>query len=340
MAPKKIWKEEEQAFIYEQFRYKNKTLHWIAEQLGTNRQGIGKLIKDKEWLRAYEDPEWLYDMNWNEEMSFGEMAEVSSCNLDTIRVNFRKHSLDANPKVRYRGVRKYEVDDTYFDEIDSHEKAYWIGFITADGSIEHIGCNTYRLGINLARRDKYHLERFKSDIGSTHPIIDYETYLDVTGKTYPGCVLRISNSKICHKLMSYGILPNKSANENPCSQIPERFISSYLRGYFDGDGCFTTWFDEKRNRNVATFNLIGSEEILEHFKSILVKELSISKINIRKDGVLYRFDISSDESVLSIYNWLYNKDTTLYLKRKKLRFDSYFYPSSDIVRTSGESLES
>ena len=44
-----------------------------------------------------------------------------------------------------------------FDQIDTQEKAYWLGFILADG---YLNTNKHMLRIKLGDKDKHHLEKF------------------------------------------------------------------------------------------------------------------------------------------------------------------------------------
>ena len=51
-------------------------------------------------------------------------------------------------------ARKYRCNETYFDHIDSESKAYWLGFIYADGCISN---NGYRFEVRLSKNDEDHL---------------------------------------------------------------------------------------------------------------------------------------------------------------------------------------
>ena len=50
------------------------------------------------------------------------------------------------------------IDETIFDNIDTEEKAYWLGFLYADGNISTIG---NRLEMNLSIKDLDHMFKFK-----------------------------------------------------------------------------------------------------------------------------------------------------------------------------------
>jgi hypothetical protein len=59
-------------------------------------------------------------------------------------------------------------DYHFFDKINTEEKAYWLGFIAADGCVTDKGC----LQILLSRKDRDHLELFKKHINGEHPVRD------------------------------------------------------------------------------------------------------------------------------------------------------------------------
>ena len=63
-------------------------------------------------------------------------------------------------------TRKYVIDHHFFDVINTEEKAYWLGFITADGCV----VSKNRLTINLAVADVAHLEKLNVSLSSDYPI--------------------------------------------------------------------------------------------------------------------------------------------------------------------------
>ena len=72
-------------------------------------------------------------------------------------------------------LRKYYHDEDYFETIDSEEKAYWLGFIYADGFVESKRINSnQKFGITLNNIDYDHLLKFKKSINATNPIKEYK----------------------------------------------------------------------------------------------------------------------------------------------------------------------
>lgn len=135
----------------------------------------------------------------------------------------------------------------YFEIINSHSKAYWLGFIMADGYIQRNQGVTYgedRFGISLSNGDIDTLELFKKEIEATNPIKVYEekvqqSWIDKGYKeTQTICRILLSSQKTVDDLMDKGVIYNKSLTKKfpGESKVPREFVYSYLRGYMDGNG--------------------------------------------------------------------------------------------------------
>ena len=59
------------------------------------------------------------------------------------------------------------VNNHYFDIIDNEHKAYWLGFLYADGCISS---NRPTINFTLNDKDINHIKAFKQDIESEHKI--------------------------------------------------------------------------------------------------------------------------------------------------------------------------
>ena len=70
----------------------------------------------------------------------------------------------------------YKIDQTFFSPIDSEEKAYVLGFVTADGCV-HNGS----LVISLCKRDVAQLRKIRTCLKSEHPIKQVRLAKDPTG---------------------------------------------------------------------------------------------------------------------------------------------------------------
>jgi hypothetical protein len=125
-----------------------------------------------------------------------------------------------------------------FNNIDTEEKAYWLGFIYADGTN---GKNNNLFRISLSIKDEQHILLFKKCIESEHKITYAETndpFGYGGGEVYKSAILSISSKEISQALKKLGINGNKTTYSQ-LPQIDEKFWSHFIRGYFDGDGSIT-----------------------------------------------------------------------------------------------------
>lgn len=188
-----------------------------------------------------------------------------------------------------------------FETIDTEEKAYWLGFLYADGSV---GSKEHKIELGLAEQDLKQIEKFRDFIGIENKI----SYRPLT-KSY-----RYSfRSESCKEdLIKQGCVPKKSLilkfpTEN---QVPKDLIRHFIRGYFDGDGWFTN------TESCFQIGLIGTEDFIKGFLDnieIYNKENKIFNVHREKGAKRYVFGAYAD--VLNFLNWIY-KDATIWLDRK------------------------
>lgn len=158
--------------------------------------------------------------------------------------------------------KKYFCNSNYFNKIDDEHKAYWLGFIAADGYIRSKKkYNNKALGICISNKDKNHLEKFKKDIEATHPILDFiEKQFNTTESR-----IIITDDNICNSLESHGIVEHKSLILHFPSKdhVPKDLINPFVRGYFDGDGSIYL-----SGQNSHIVSIVGTFEFLNSIKEI------------------------------------------------------------------------
>ena len=102
------------------------------------------------------------------------------------------------------GIR-YEINQSFFD-IWSPQMAYILGFIYADGSIDH-SPKIRADYLSITSTDKEIITEIRNTLHSKHRIV--EIFPD-TQKRKVKYLLRIGSKYICNKLSWYGLYPNKS----------------------------------------------------------------------------------------------------------------------------------
>lgn len=214
----------------------------------------------------------------------------------------------------------YNCDDSIFKTLDSNEKAYWIGFLQADATI-----NKGRLVLALSSKDKLHLEKFKSFIKSNSPIHEYKQIMGKKSivknkeKEYFYVYLGVSSKEMIQDLSKYDIVPNKTFKTNFGINIPDEFMGSYMAGLLDGDGFVTIC------NNKITLGFLGnSNTAIDYQKYLLNKlpNLSNNKIilhaNMKNKSIRF-----SGKQVLDIGKFLYS-NTKDYLPRKRDKILNFF----------------
>lgn len=223
--------------------------------------------------------------------------------------------------------RKYKVNENYFDKIDTVNKAYFLGFLYADGYIFEGKENTntknkksQTLNLTLQKEDTYILERLRLDIQSERPL----TYIKSQDK-YRLC---ICSKQLVQRLVELGCGQAKTFKlEFPTEeQVPSYLIRHFIRGYFDGDG--SLYFKEGIKNKLSVqcqFSIISSHAFIKSVNEFLIKELNINSY-IRKANTknihrhVYRLQVSGRNNVCKLMEFLYLDKEYFFLSRK---FEKY-----------------
>ena len=205
-----------------------------------------------------------------------------------------------------------KFDHNFFDIIDSEEKAYWLGFIYADGYVTNSV-----FGVKLSDKDSDHLLKLKMALHSEHKIGHYVGNTGYNNNTNY-CSLTINNEHLVNSLIDNGVVYNKSkVLRFPNSEIvPDELVHHFIRGYFDGDGSvyFTRYI---------CISFEGTESFLLPLLNIL-SEISGTKAKLYNSKNGHKsLKIGGSIQVKTIYDYMY-KDATVFLGRKKVRFDEYY----------------
>jgi hypothetical protein len=217
-------------------------------------------------------------------------------------------------ELKRRGITARESNDlsrisfnyNYFETIDSEEKAYWLGFILADGYIT----GDTSIGIQLKGSDKSHLDKFSKSIEFNGNVKEF-----IHNKKL-SCSIRFSCKKTYNDLIKHGITPRKSLTIVPNEFTDYNLSRAYWRGIVDGDGWFTKYKSLcSASRFIYDIGLCGNKFVIDGFVSFLHKNGININTKIIKRGNIYYIKSRKKEIVKEISDLLY-KDSTIYLDRK------------------------
>ena len=180
---------------------------------------------DKEWLseqlKKYDNSPTILARELN--------LSLTSVNRYAIEFGLRK------PKKSIASVNP--INEKYFDEVNDFKKAYWLGFIMADGyTYKTPNREKYELAIKIKSTDIDHLKEFAKDIEFPE-----EKIIIGSGKRNGNvnyyCQLRTYNTHLVTTVMNkHKIVQNKTYVQCLPDSIPEEYISDFIRGYWDGNG--------------------------------------------------------------------------------------------------------
>lgn len=201
-------------------------------------------------------------------------------------------------------------DQQYFNTVDTPDKAYWLGFIAADGSVHQ---NGQLLQINLKESDIDHLEKFKKVI-------------DADNEIYPmnGRAVRLSLycPQMIEGLKFQGIGPAKSLTLKPSNLLALELQRHYWRGMVDGDGSICKKRAKRKNggyRKVWCISLNGTLEVVTAFREFLLTNLDVCSGSIEPHSSIWKASWAGTRACRKIANFLYSGYNTTWssLDRKQ-----------------------
>lgn len=231
-----------------------------------------------------------------------EISKILKINYTTVHRKLRK--LNINLPNHHNELK---FDNTVFDSIDTEEKAYWLGFLYADGSVSS---NTNTVELSLKGEDFNHLVKFKNFLKSSAEV--KLSTIKLKEKSFLRCRFLVTDKHFHNRLIQLGCIPRKSLvlkfpNEEIFSSIS--LVYAFIRGYLDGDGSISfTHTGRLRLEILGTAEFLNIiSQYLPQFGKHLIKDR-------RHKSNTYSIVCSAnkaDEVVTLLY-----KDTNIYLERK------------------------
>lgn len=197
--------------------------------------------------------------------------------------------------------------ENYFENINSSEKAYWLGWLISDGSITfQPDKNKFQLELTLKAEDEDILHLLEKDLGLVNKVYN-------SGKCYKR--FSLGSKKMVQDLVNLGITQNKSFTVKVPLFNPE-YNSAFIRGIFDGDGGFSV-YRRSSGQKCIELSFCGNEYVVSWVLNTLIKEIPKLKQNsITKESSIKRVRWSSQKDIVLIRDYIYNNHNNHCLKRK------------------------
>lgn len=265
------------------------------------------VVINKQNIINWKEREVIED--YNKGISIIKIMEKYNTSYNSIKKCFDKHNI-----IITNHQNKTKFNQYIFDCIDTEEKAYWLGFLYANGYIDSSPLydnkkSTYNFELSLALKDLVHLEKFNAFMKHENYNIKIDSYR---------CRWYITNKHLWTILNNYGCIPQKSLTlEFPNENIfkDKSLIRHFIRGYFDGDGSVCKYIN-KSELIVPQVSILGTPNFMEKYKSFFWKTNKLVK-NHNSDKTLI-LSYNSTKAVAFLY-YIY-KNSSIYLDRKYQKF--------------------
>lgn len=256
-------------------------------------------------------------------ISISSLSKKYSLYESTLNTFFRKNHLTTRELTGLR-YRRYEVNDNYFDKIDSHEKAYLLGVLYSDGYLVIEGDNTKRIGLDV--KDTDWLEEIGKTLGSNAPL--YKTAKEEIKR------LKLTSPKMFEDLKKLGCVEHKTflLKFPTKEQVPEEFLNSFILGVLDGDGSITLTHPKRMKTFSIQISFTGTKELLQGIQKFLkVEHLTLRQRFPERNNNNYTLTISGFQQCYQILSSLYENAPKCILKRK---YDKFCQIKNDSRATS------
>ena len=260
-------------------------------------------------------------------------------------LNFDRHVVSTLLKFEGYNIKKngqkYTYNTHFFDEINTEEKAYWLGFLYADGEIVCMGHYALRLGLSI--KDYSHIAALRDIICPNMPIIEYDALETKYHRYHRSARVTFCSKELVESLISAKCFPSKEQCLSiPFDIVPKNLIRHFIRGFFDGDGSTSAY--KGTHRAYISF-LSASKQIIKEIRDIMINEVGLNPTKLycnkrSENGMtLYFFRNSAKKDIAKFYAYIY-RDATICLERKKrivenvLSYDKNSRPESTVAEGS------
>lgn len=270
-------------------------------------------MKFKKYIDKF-NPEQILELN-NSGKNIKEIAEIVDIPAKRLAEMIKEFGLDIK-----KGSSS-KINETFFDKIDSEEKAYLLGFFIADGCIQkeekkrngEVYSCSYRFCVNNSIDDLDIVELFQKFICPNRPIErKYDTRGVINRKEQ--AILRWNSKHMFDTLESYNIHQRKTYDSNFVLPdiIPKDLMRHFIRGFFDGDG----------HKGITDLKFIVNSKLFGEQIRLFFKDFNYRYYEIQgKTCIYYELYITGGKELLSWTNHEFYNNAKYYLKRKYISFN-------------------
>lgn len=249
-------------------------------------------------------------------MSMEQLREEFGYCLPTLSKILKEANVDIYTKQQ---LYSYGSIEDYFSNIDTEEKAYFLGLLTADGCV-YLSNESPRVMLQLKQEDSYIVEWFNNAIKSNRKVL--------IDKRDGSSTAILTSHKMAEDLAFYWGSNHKFLRMLPV--VNPYLLNHLIRGYFDGDGSigYRLAHPERKvcNSYSARVNMAAHEPLIDDLKFILESYVGIThiaKTRANSKSYMNALNIKRKDDITRFYNFIYS-NANIYLIRKKKKFEEFF----------------
>ncbi len=190
----------------------------------------------------------------------------------------------------------------------SPEFSYAIGLLVTDGSLSINGRS-----INFTSKDIEMINNIQKCLGVNFKISKKGNGMSKEKRYF---YIQIGDINFYRFLLNIGLMANKTKIVKEV-KIPKKYFFDFLRGHFDGDGSFYSYWDPRwKSSHMFYVSLISASK--NHMIWLQDKNLKYSKVkgHLNKSGSIYQLRYAKAES-LKLLSKMYYDDNVVCLSRKR-----------------------
>lgn len=210
-------------------------------------------------------------------------------------------------------MRKYSLNETFFDTIDTPEKAYFLGLLYADGNNNE---DRGVIALRLSECDKDILLKFNKAIQSNRPLQYIKTKETRRANVWGA---HVNSKHMSNSLKKLGCSQRKSFSIT-IPDIHRDLMNHFIRGYYDGDG--SMYIGKGKVKNNRQLTVTGATLFCKQLALFLKEELDINCSFYHRNAENKKhitLSISGRNQVGIMQEWLYRNADGLYIERKYTR---------------------
>lgn len=298
----------------------------IVNKLKCNKSTVYRVLKKENIVPRKMDKTGIKDEEKNEILKLY-LEGLTIEKIQTIYQHLKKDQINyflRKEKVTRKNGKQVTLNHDYFENIDTESKAYFLGLLMADGSLQKvknsINSYSYHIGIALNTEDEKVIDIFRKEVETDLKIRRYNRKYE-NRKSRWESKLELRSEKMFNDLSRLGKKPMKLETCLEVPKLKEELIWHFIRGYFDGDG--TIYRAKNYDRPIIAF--YGTFEFLNSLKKEISKVIDINRLNVhkKKDVNISMLTISKIHEIQFIYNKFY-ENANVFMDRRKNKFDQFF----------------